>query len=355
VLRWLNRTMRAQFRDTYVLLLESRVSLLLFFLVWFGSAAILAFYYHEAGGPTGLPWDEALWTAFVLIFFGPGDGYPDSGLVQFLYYVVPIAGLLIIVDGLLRFGTAFFDKRVRGQKWQVAVASTYDKHIIICGLGKVGYRTALELLKFKREIVGIESDADGRFLEALRDRQVPVILGDASRTEFLERAGVRRADAIIPATDNELANLDIALHARELNPKIKVVLRMFDPDLARRVEQGFGIHTAFSASALAAPVFAAAAMRFQVKHSFYVGDTLLNLAEFTVEPDSAIEGWTVQQLEDESDASVVTHHRDGSVDIRPAADAKLCAGDKVLMLAPIETLSRLSTLSSRRPNSKTIH
>ena len=47
-------------------------------------------------------------------------------------------------------------------------------------------------------------------------------------------------------------NLDIALQARELNPGIKVVLRMFDPDLARRVESGFGIHTAFSTSALAA-------------------------------------------------------------------------------------------------------
>lgn len=346
MLRWLNRRMRAQFRDTYVLLLESRVSLLFFFVVWFGSAAIFALYYHEPGRSIGLPWGEALWMAFTLIFFGPNGAYPEHRLVRFLYYVVPIAGLLIIVDGLLRFGTAFFDKQVRGQKWQVAVASTYDKHIIICGLGKVGYRTALELLKFKREIVGIESNTDGRFLEDLRDKQVPVLLGDASRPEFLERAGVRRADAIIPATDNELANLDIALHARELNPKIKVVLRMFDPDLARRVETGFGIHTAFSASALAAPVFAAAAMRFQVKHSFYVGDILLNLAEFTVEPGSLMEGWTVQQLQNEVDASVVTHHRNGSIDIRPEPHQKLCVGDKVLMLAPLEKLTKLGMLSS---------
>src|SRR5690606_32521225 len=103
----------------------------------------------------------------------------------------------------------------------VAVASTYEQHIIICGLGKVGYRTALELLKFQRDVVGIESNEDGRFLTALRDRGIPVLIGDASRPEFLERAGIRRADAIIPATDNELANLDIALHARELNPNIK--------------------------------------------------------------------------------------------------------------------------------------
>ena len=289
-----------------------------------------------------------MWKSFTLIFFGPDGDYPDHPLVLALYYFVPIAGLVIIVDGLLRFGSAFFDKQVRGQKWQVAVASTYDKHVIICGLGKVGYRTALELLKFKREVVGIESDSDGRFLEAIRDRGIPVLLGDASRTEFLERAGVRRADAIIPATDNELANLDIALHAREMNPKIKVVLRMFDPDLARRVETGFGIHTAISTSALAAPVFATAAMRFQVKHSFYVGNVLLHLAEFTIEPGAAIEGWTVQQLEKDADASVVTHQRNGSTDIHPELQQKLCAGDKVLLLASIETLDRVRKLSAGR-------
>lgn len=348
MLRRLHRAIRAQFRDTYVLFMESRFSLLFFFLVWFGSAVVFAFYYHAPGRPIGLSWSEALWRAFTLIFFGPEGEYPDHDLVRFLYYVVPIAGLVIIIDGLLRFGTAFFDKQVRGQKWQAAVASTYEKHIIVCGLGKVGYRTTLELLKFKREVVGIESDADGRFLDALRDLGIPVLLGDASRPEFLERAGVRRADAIIPATDNELANLDIALHARELNPRIKVVLRMFDPDFAQRVEKGFGIHTAFSASALAAPVFAAAAMRFQVKHSFYVGDVLLNLAEFTVEPFASIEGWSVQQLQKEVDASVITHHRDGGTDIHPDPQQKLRAGDKILMLAPIETLSKLRTLSAGR-------
>lgn len=306
------------------------------------------FYFHEPGRPIGLSWGEALWRSFTLIFFGPDGDYPEHPLVRFLYYVVPIAGLLIIVDGLLRFGTAFFDKQVRGQKWQVAVASTYDKHIIVCGLGKVGYRTTLELLKFKREVVGIEHNNEGRFLDALRDLGVPVLIGDASRPEFLERAGIRRADAIVPATDNELANLDIALHAREINPKIKVVLRMFDPDFAERVEKGFGIHTAFSASALAAPVFAAAAMRFQVKHSFYVGDVLLALAEFTIETGSAVEDWTVLQLEREADASVVTHHRGSSTEIHPELEQRLKAGDKVLMLAPIETLTKLGTLTASR-------
>ena len=351
MLRWLHRSIRAQFRDTYVLLLESRTPIILFFLVWFGSAAIFTAYYHEPGRPIGISWGEALWRSFSLIFFGPDGDYPDHQFVRILYYVVPIAGLVIIADGLLRFGTAFFDKQVRGQKWQVAVASTYDNHIIVCGLGKVGYRTTLELLKFKREVVGIEANNDGRFLDALRDLGIPVLIGDASRPEFLEKAGVRRADAIIPATDNELSNVDIALHARELNPKIKVVLRMFDPDLARRVETGFGIHTAFSASALSAPVFATAAMRFQVKHSFYVGDVLLNIAEFTIESGSTLEGWTVQQLEKAVDVSVVTHHRGSSTEIHPELQQMLCAGDKMLILASIDALTKLRTMSAGRTKS----
>ena len=48
-------------------------------------------------------------------------------------------------------------------------------------------------------------------------------------------------------------------------------MRMFDPELARRVEKGFGIHTAFSVSALAAPIFAAASMRVERKNLFLRG------------------------------------------------------------------------------------
>ena len=46
---------------------------------------------------------------------------------------------------------------------------------------------------------------------------------------------------------------------KELNPDIRVVQRLFDPDLAARVERAFGIHISRSPSALAAPAFAAGA------------------------------------------------------------------------------------------------
>jgi Trk K+ transport system NAD-binding subunit len=142
-----------------------------------------------------------------------------------------------------------------------------------------------------------------------------------------------------------LTNLDIALDAREINPNIKVVMRMFDADLAKRVEKGFGIHTAFSTSALAAPIFAAAAMRLNIKHSLYVGDQLLNLSELIIRPGSRLAGWTIKKLEAEFDLSVVCYQGETTADLHPDPGLDLEAGDKLLVLASLETLERLKDVN----------
>jgi Trk K+ transport system NAD-binding subunit len=290
---------------------------------------------------------EALYATFAMVFLGFETvlQYPDEWYLQILFFIIPVLGLAAIADGVLRFGSALTNKKARGQKWQVAMASTYSNHVIICGMGKVGFRVALELCKFGRDVVAIEPDPEGRFVDKAKALDIPVIIADARRTESLIKAGVSRADAIIPCTDDELANLDIALDARDQNPDIKVVMRLFDPDLARRVEKGFGIHTAFSTSALAAPIFATAAMRLNVKHSFYVGDTLLNLSQVTIEPTSRVIGWPLKKLESDLDLSVVCYQAGEFTDLHPAPDLCLSAGDQILALASLETLEQLNDLN----------
>ena len=94
------------------------------------------------------------------------------------------------------------------------MASTYSGHVVICGMGSVGYRVTQELLRVGREVVGTEIDPECRFVERAKTLGVPVLICDARRHENLLKAGVKHADAIIPCTDDELANLDIALSAR---------------------------------------------------------------------------------------------------------------------------------------------
>ena len=343
--RTLKHTVRAQWRDALLLSRESRAALVLFLLVLIGGALAFHLFYVFPGTQEHLSFGQALYTTFSLIFFEMTLPFPQLWYLQVLFFLIPIFALAAIADGVLRFATALVNKQERGQKWQVAMASTYRGHVIVCGLGKLGYRVILELHKFGREVVGVELNPDGRFVAKLQALNVPVIIADARREENLIKAGVERADAIIPCTDDELTNLDIALDAREINPQIKVVMRLFDPDLARRVEKGFGIHTAFSTSALAAPLFATAAMRIKTRYAFYVGENLLNLSQVTIEPRSPLVGWTIGRLAREADVSVVCHEGCQGTDTHPDPELRLSAGDQLMVIGTVEELRHLDELN----------
>lgn len=339
------RSIRAQMRDLRVLLGESRGSLIALLCIVLGGALIFRLFYvdPQTGQPIGFA--QALYGAFTLLFFENTLGFPAQWYLQLLYFIIPILGLTAVVDGVVRFGAALTNKQARGQKWQIAMASTYNQHIIVCGIGKVGYRVALELLKFGREVVAVEANPECRFIEQALALNIPVIIADARRPETLLKAGIQKADAIIPCTDDELTNLDVALDARELNPGIKIVMRMFDPDLATRIEKGFGIHTAYSVSALAAPTIATAAMRVSVRSSFYVGDTLLNLSELTVRADSRLIGRTVQEIEEQLDLSLVSYIEGSTTDLHPAPNQRIQPESKLLVLATLDTLHELENLN----------
>ncbi len=339
------KTARAQFRDLGVLLRESRRPLLLFMVIVLGGAALFYLLYRYPDSDRPVTVMQALFGSFTLLFLQPSLPFPDHLFLQLLYFAIPAVGLIAVVDGVVRFGAALTNKQERGQKWQVAMASTFSNHVIICGIGKVGYRVALELLKFDREVVAVESNPDCRFIEMTKALGIPVIVADARRSENLLKAGVEHADAIIPCTDDELSNLDIALDAREINPEIKIVMRMFDPELAQRIERGFGIHTAYSVSALAAPTLAAASMRVNVKSSFYVGDTLLHISEITVRPNTPLSQSTVQQIEQDLELSIVSLVDQGQAHLHPAPNQMLAAGSKAIILASLEALHRLEKLN----------
>ena len=341
----LRRYLRASLRDTWVLVREFRNSLLLFAgLLLLGGLILWRFYVSPETGQ-GLAFSQALYAVFTLTFFETTIPYPDGGPLQVFFFVVPILGLGVIAEGVIRFGVMLFNKQVRKGEWQVAVASTFRNHIVVCGLGKVGYRVVEQLLQFGEEVVGIDCREEGRFVERVREMGVPVIIADARQRETLVKAGAPLARAIIPCTEDDLTNLDIALDARELKPEIRVVMRMFDAELARKVQRGFGIHTAFSTSALAAPAFAAAATQADISHSFYVGDTLLNVSQLTVRDGSRLVGKTLAQLEQELDLSVIMHRGAEGVDLHPAPEIVLAVGDCIVVFASLDILNRLRQLN----------
>ncbi|MCJ7739209.1 MAG: TrkA family potassium uptake protein [Anaerolineae bacterium] len=343
-----SRYLRAFWRDTRVLIRQFRVSLLVFaMLICAGTLAFHSRYIHPDTGQ-GLSWGEALYTTFMLVFLEVQLPLPTDPGLRVLFFAIPICGVVVAAEGIIRFSVALFSRRQRKEAWELAIASTYRDHVVVCGLGRIGFMVVKELLRLGEDVVGIEKDPANPFLEETRDLNVPVLMGSARMRDMLEKARVQNASAIVVATEDDLSNLDIALEARELNPQIKVVLRMFDTKLAEKVRKGFGIHTTFSTSALAAPLFAASATRAQIDHSFYMGEHLLNVAHIGVEPDSDLVGYAVNRVEDTLDVSVLVLERDGSLDFHPPGDTEIRPGDCIAILAEREALMRLRALSTPR-------
>jgi len=340
--RRVRRLVRAYIRDTWVLVRQFRHTLLVFAIFLLVGTLVLHFAYDPAR-PLG--WGPSFHVAFKLMFFETVVDYPRHPLAQLVFILWPILGIVLVVNGVVRFGTALFNRQERREAWQVAVASTYRNHVVVCGLGKVGYRVVLQLLRMQQEVVGVESNPEAVFLDRIRQEGVPVLVGDARQGDLLEKAGVGEASAVVACTADDLTNLEIALEARELNPQVKVVMRMFDQQLAERVRRGFGIRTAFSTSALAAPAFAAAATRAAVEYSFYVDDVLLNVSHVTIAPGSPLAGRRVGEVERELDLSIILHRGPAGVDFHPTPEAVLEAGDRIVVFATLEALSCLNRLN----------
>jgi Trk K+ transport system NAD-binding subunit len=345
------RLVRAYLRDTQVLIKQFRFTLLFFFALLLLGTLILRLTYAptdpaQIDGVSGrLRWGTALHAVFKLMFFETLLEHPRHLLAQFVFLSWPVLGLVLLVNGVVSFGTALFSHKQREEAWQVAVASTYRNHVVICGLGRVGYRVALQLLKMQQEVVGVESDPQAPFLDRIREEGVPVLIGDARNREILEQAGVPVASAVVACTEDDLTNLEIALDARDLAPTIKVVMRMFDQRLAERIRKGFGIRTAFSTSALAAPALAAAATRAAVEYSFYVDDVLLNVSSVTLAPGTPLVGRKVKDVERELNISIILCQGEDGVDLHPEADRLLSPGDQIVVFATLEALAVLNRLN----------
>lgn len=139
--------------------------------------------------------------------------------------------------------------------WRVARLPQHS-HYIVCGLGGVGYRIVTQLCNSGYDVIVIERDPNGRFIPAVRAMKIPVLIGDGSLSSVLETAHLSKAAALLVTTSDDTVNLEIALTAKGLVPRLSIVVRNQDPEFAHQVQQIFEFEQVMSPVELAAPAFA---------------------------------------------------------------------------------------------------
>jgi Trk K+ transport system NAD-binding subunit len=212
-------------------------------------------------------------------------------------------------------------------------------HVVVCGLGNVGYRLVNELTAMGERVVAIDRSGDGPFIATVRRNGVPAFVGDATVADVLAQANAGKAKAVLAATDSELANLEIALLVREMNPKQRVVVRLSDPQFAEAVREAADIRNALSIPALAAPAFAAALFGDRVHTLVTANGRTLVVIEIVVDADETY-------LVGKSLRAVTLDYRLLPVafagrDLASAAAHRLQVGDRLTVVAELPDLERL--------------
>jgi Trk K+ transport system NAD-binding subunit len=269
----------------------------------------------------------------------PPTPFPSSIALRAFFFLVPLAGLTLIIEAIVEASSMLRDRRRNEDTWCRIMAKAMNDHIILVGLGRLGIRTFHLLRRLGHEVVVIERKADAQFLDDVRRDGSPILIGDGRREAFLMDANVHTARSVVLATTDDLANLEIALDARRINPKVRVVMRMFDPEMAEKVREGFQIRSVMSAASLAAPAFAMAALERGIVNSSVVDDQLLVTQHWNVAAGGPLDGKTIAELMEEHEIGVVRHQPKNSPRrLFPKPSTRVCAGDELLVQGTFEVL-----------------
>ena len=129
------------------------------------------------------------------------------------------------------------------------------EHIILCGLGRVGYFVAEKLVSAGEKVIIIENNNDSSYIDYFRNKGGYVFVADARIPKVLQDAGVINAKAVISLINDDAKNLEIGLNARSFNPDIRLILRIFDNKIAEEIKEHLDIHLTLSMSEIAVKEF----------------------------------------------------------------------------------------------------
>jgi Trk K+ transport system NAD-binding subunit len=269
-----------------------------------------------------------------------GDAVTRTGLSG----AEKLAQFLLTFDGMAFLPVvtaAIVGARLTGS-WRAKPKPVSD-HVVVVGLGNVGTRVAGQLHDLGVGVICIDRDENPPGAAMARRLGIPLIVGDARREETLRAANIDTSQALVSVTSSDSVNLETALYVRALRDDLRVVLRLFDSDLAERVEKAIGNTISRSVSYLAAPTFALAMLEHQVLRTIAVGRHVLLVAEVQLSPGAELTGHQVGQVHRAGEARVIGLQRRGMtrVDWSPEEEYRLETQDRLFVLATRAGLGRV--------------
>ncbi len=163
-------------------------------------------------------------TLFTVGFKEMGDVTAATKLFTILYLVMGLGVATYAVSNLTALIVeGDLQGYLKGRRMEKRLEGI-GGHIIVCGLGKMGFQAAWELKQAGVPFVIVEMDeSKGRANPRMQDELI--LNGNALNEHVLEKAGIGRAKGLISALASDADNVLVVLMARQMNPTLPIVAR----------------------------------------------------------------------------------------------------------------------------------
>jgi len=241
------------------------------------------------------------------------------------------------------FGKAFGRRRMERE------LAKLSGHYIVCGAGRVGRTVTRELRARHQNCVIIEREPAR--VHWAEEEKIPVIVGNASREENLQKAGIDRANGLVAAVGSDAENIYIVLTARGLRSDLKIIARASEEEATSKLLRA-------GASQVLSPYFfighriAQLLMRPNVLDfidtAFGTERLDVEIGEVRVPPQSPLSGKTLAGSAIRGAGAIVlaVKNAEGKMAFNPPNETVIRAGDCLIVIGGEEQLRKVETLAA---------
>ncbi|MDO4753399.1 MAG: potassium channel protein [Bacillota bacterium] len=225
-----------------------------------------------------------------------------------------------------------------------------EKHIIIAGASESSDVMIKRFQHSKKDFVIIEKDKEK--FEAILEKEIPVLLGDATMEEVLMRAGIEKASGFISTLHTDADNIVAVLTARHMNKDLYIVSRAIEKNAREKLLKA-GADNTVSSNEIGGNRMASLVLRPTII-SFLdtitrAGDVELDLEDIMIGAASSMCNQSLKQVQipQKIGLTVLATKKKDSTEIRfnPDPNEAFRPGDSIIVLGTPEQIIALRELA----------
>lgn len=291
-------------------------------------------------------------TIITLSTVGFTEVRPLSSEGRFFTSILILTNIIIFAYAYANISSFFFEGGIlnvfRKRKMNREI-NALSEHVIVCGLGRIGFQVCQELVLEHVPFVVIERDEAHIQKRTNLFPNLLYIIGEATDDIILLQAGIERARALITTLPNDSDNVYVTLSARDIaSSNLRIISRVNQPSAEKKLYKAGCTNVVMPESIggthMASLVIKPDVLDF-IQYVTSPGQTDLFFDEITCNP--SIHGKSIKELDirNRTGANIIGFRLNtGQFVVNPSSETELVSNSKLIVLGDQMQIEKLKEL-----------